>query len=157
MAWERASSSELYSVLVCDYFVASAGALLPGCLAVVHHQAAQVAPPFPVAALRALDLCEGLLLVRRCCSASDRKHLVAAIAVMAREQGRDPLGILLRLRRGRENPKPNRQHPGPVHSDLPGAALVREEDDIVVAFIDVVQQAEEDVHGLTHLRRITLL
>ncbi len=41
---------------VCDYFVASAGAFLPGCSTVVHHQVAQVAPPFPVAALRAFDL-----------------------------------------------------------------------------------------------------
>src|ERR1043166_9698385 len=108
------------------------------------------------AALRTFDLCEGLALVRRCCSPSDGEHLVAAIAVLARKQGRDPLGILLRLRCGREKPEPNRQRLGPVHSDLPGAALVRKENDIVMAFIDVVQQAEEDVHGLTHLCRITL-
>src|SRR5439155_10927026 len=67
--------------------------------------------PVPVAALPAFDPCEGLALVRRCCSASDGKHLVAAIAVMTRKQGRNPVGILLRRRRGRENPKPNRQAP----------------------------------------------
>src|SRR6266571_2167292 len=91
-----------------------------------------------VAALGASDLREGLALVRRCGSASDRKHLVAAVAVVARKHGCDPLGILLRLRRGREDLEPTRQHLGPVHSDLPGAALVRKEDDIVEAFINVV-------------------
>jgi hypothetical protein len=75
---------------------------------------------------------------------------------VTRKQSRDPLGIFRRLRRGRKNLEPNRQHRGPVHSDLPGAALVRKEDDIVLAFIKVVKQAEKDVHGLTHLRGITL-
>ena len=58
---------------------------------------------------------------------------------------------------GRENLEPNRQHLGPVHYDLPGATRVRKEDDIVVAFINVFQRAEEDVYGLSHLHRITLL
>jgi hypothetical protein len=75
---------------------------------------------------------------------------------VTRKQSRDPLSILLRFRRGRKNLEPNRQRRGPVRSDLPGAALVRKEDDIVVAFINVVEKAEEDVHGLTHLRGITL-
>ena len=65
-------------------------------------------------------------MVRVCHSASDRKHLVAAIAVVTGKDGRNPRGIFLRFGRGRENPKPNWQHLLPVHADLPRAALVRE-------------------------------
>src|SRR5436190_24393967 len=49
----------------------------------------------------------------------------------------------------------NRQHLGPVHSHLPGASLVRKENNIIEIFIDMVQKAKQDVHGLTHLGRIT--
>ena len=56
-----------------------------------------------------------------------------------------------------KNLKPNWQHLLPVDTDLAGAALVRERNDIVETFIDMVQQPKQDVHALAHLRRITLL
>jgi hypothetical protein len=65
----------------------------------------------------------------------------------------DPLGKHVRIGRGRGNLEPNWQYLGSVHSDLPGAALVREEDDILEAFIDAIQQAEEGVLGKIRLIR----
>ncbi len=100
--------------------------------------------------LRAFDLREGFALFWRCCSPSGGKHLLAAVGMLVGQHVPDAGGVLLRRRRGRENLEPNRQHLGPVHSDLPGAALVREKNDIVEAFIDMVQQAKQDVHGLAH-------
>src|SRR3974377_2337142 len=107
--------------------------------------------------LRALDLREGFALVRRCCSPSGGKHLITAVGIMVRQHVLYAGGVLLWRRRGRENLEPNRQHLGPVHSYLPGAALIRKKDDIIIAFIDVAEQGEKDIHGLTHLRRIILL
>ncbi len=77
-------------------------------------------------------------MVARCCSVGDSEHFVAVVVVVAADHGRDALDIFPRFRRSRENLKPHWQHLGLVDPDLPGAALVCKEDDIVIAFIDMV-------------------
>src|SRR5438876_2935937 len=56
-----------------------------------------------------------------------------------------------RFRRRRQDLEPRRQHLVPVNPDLPGPRLVGEENDVLPAFVDAVQEAEDDVEGLADL------
>jgi hypothetical protein len=59
--------------------------------------------------------------------------------VVTFEKSSNPLSVLGRTGRRRQDPEPSGQHVLPVHSDLPGAAFVSEEQDVIVAFVDLAQ------------------
>ena len=90
-------------------------------------------------------------LARRC------EHLYPPILVVTFEKCSNPLGVLGRTDRRRQDPEPSGQHVLPVHSDLPGAAFVTEEQDVIVAFIDLGQQTKDNLEGLAYRFRILFL
>lgn len=70
--------------------------------------------------------------------------------------GDDGVREVLRLCALGEAAKPGREDLPPIDADLPRAALVGEEDDVVGPLVDVPQQREDDVERLTRLGRLAL-
>jgi hypothetical protein len=63
--------------------------------------------------------------------------------------------VLVGLRGSRQAQEKRWQHLRPVDSHLPEARFIGEEDDVVVALVDVPKQAKDDLDGLADLARIT--
>lgn len=70
------------------------------------------------------------------------------------EKCSNPLRVLGGTGRRRQDPEPSGQHLLPVHSDLPGAAFVSEEQDVIVAFVDFAQQTKDNLERLAYRFRI---
>jgi hypothetical protein len=90
-------------------------------------------------------------LARRC------EHLYPPILVVTFEKCSNPLRVLGGTGRRRQDPEPSGQHLLPVHSDLPGAAFVSEEQDVIVAFVDFAQQTKDNLERLAYRFRILFL
>lgn len=56
----------------------------------------------------------------------------------------------------RERQEQRRQYSRPVDAHLPRTTFVREEDHVVVALINVAQQAQNDLDGLSNFSRAIL-
>jgi hypothetical protein len=63
---------------------------------------------------------------------------------------RNPLRILEGSDRCGKDPEPGRQHVPPIYSDLPCAAFVSEEQEVIGSFVDLAHQTKDNLEGLAY-------
>jgi hypothetical protein len=76
-------------------------------------------------------------LLRRRDSSRSGQVLVAVEPPELVQGGQDLTSVFFRCRGGGQARKPARKHLRPVNADLPRATFMSEEDDVVVALVDV--------------------
>jgi hypothetical protein len=98
-----------------------------------------------------------LLLCRRRDSSRYGQHLDAPVLVVTLQDRSNPLRVFVGPSRRGKNPEPGRQHILPVDSNIPRAAFVSEEEDLILTRVDLVKEAENNLEGLAYHARIFLL